>query len=72
MEKIIAGIVMVVGLVIVALAIGFLMSYPVMLLWNGCLVPAVTVLQPVTWLQAWGIVVVCSFLFKSNVSTSQK
>lgn len=32
-----------------------LLAYPVMWLWNTCLVPAITTLYPVTWLQAWGI-----------------
>lgn len=36
-------------------ALSFLLSYPLYLLWNGCLVDAVTVVKPVTWLQMWGI-----------------
>ena len=46
------------------LALSFLMSWPVYMLWNGCLVDAVTGVREVTWLQAWGIVMLCSFLFK--------
>ena len=52
------------------LAISFLLSWPVYMLWNGCLVDAIAGVREVTWLQAWGICVICSFLFKSNVDTN--
>ena len=39
----------------VAVLFGLVLSFPMMLLWNGCLVPAVTVLKEITWLQMWGI-----------------
>lgn len=44
------------------LVISFLMSWPLMLLWNGCLVDAVTYVRPVTWLQMWGIAILISAL----------
>jgi len=44
----------------------FILSYPVYLLWNGCLVDAVTIVKPVTWLQAWGISVLFALLVKSS------
>jgi hypothetical protein len=47
------------------LLFSFLLSLPVYLLWNGCLVDAVTFANKVTWLQAWGISILCSFLFKT-------
>ena len=53
----------------VAIGFGALFAYPEMLLWNNCLVPAAPMLQPITWLQAWGIAVLCTLLFKGN-STS--
>ena len=53
------------------LAISFLLSWPVYMLWNGCLVGAVVGVSQVTWLQAWGLTVLCGFLFKSNVSNSK-
>lgn len=68
MEK----VVLILGLIFGAVLFGALMSFPMMLLWNGCLVPAVTVLQPVTWLQMWGITVVCSMLFKASITTTPK
>jgi hypothetical protein len=55
-------------LVIFALAIflSFLFSWPVWLLWNGCLVDAVAGVSEITWLQAWGITVLFNLLFKTT------
>lgn len=63
--------IMIVGalaLIVVLVFVSFLLSYPLMLLWNGCLVDAVTVVKPVGWLQMWGITVLIGFLFKPTVS----
>lgn len=54
------------------LLLSFLLSLPVYLLWNGCLVGAVAGVTTVTWLQAWGITVLCGFLFKTSTHTSSK
>lgn len=61
-------IVKVISLVGVAFILSFLMSYPLMILWNECLVPAVTVIHPVEWIQMWGI----TFLIQSLCKTSNK
>lgn len=53
--------------IIAALAIGLLLSWPVMLLWNLCLVPAIPGLQTIEWLQALGIMVLFNMLFKVSV-----
>ena len=53
------------------LVLSFLLSWPVYMLWNGCLVGAIAGVSEVTWLQAWGLTVLCGFLFKSNVSTTK-
>jgi len=57
---------------IVALIVGFglLMSLPVYWLWNGCLVGLVDGVHEITWLQAWGILVLFGLLFKSTSSKS--
>ena len=56
------------GLVVAAFALivvfGLLLSLPVMLLWNLCLVPAIPGIAEIGWLQAWGIMILCGFLFK--------
>ena len=66
----------IVGAVVFSIAglllLSFLLSWPVYMLWNGCLVGAVAGVTTITWLQAWGITVLCSFLFKSSTHTSSK
>jgi hypothetical protein len=52
---------MVIGAFIAGLVLlSFLLSFPLMLLWNWCLVPAVTGLNEVGWLQMWGITLLIS------------
>ena len=62
-----------VGLVIAAFALiiifGLLLSLPVMLLWNLCLVPAIPGVLEIGWLQAWGLMILCGFLFKPITSS---
>ena len=48
----------------------FLLSWPVYMLWNGCLVDA-TGVKEVTWLQAWGLNILAGIMFKSSVSSSK-
>jgi len=71
MEKIIV----VVGAIVVGIAglllLSFLLSWPVYMLWNGCLVGAVAGVSEVTWLQAWGLTVLCGFLFKTTASNTK-
>ncbi len=55
------------GAITFLLLLSFLLSWPVFMLWNGCLVDAITGVKEVTWLQAWGITILCGFLFKSNL-----
>lgn len=66
----------IVGAVVFSIAglllLSFLLSLPVYLLWNGCLVGAVAGVTTITWLQAWGITVLCGFLFKTSTHTSSK
>ena len=70
-----SGMYAVIGAVVLGLVgvlvLSFLLSWPVFMLWNGCLVGAVAGVASVTWLQAWGLTVLCGFLFKSSVTTSK-
>jgi len=50
--------------------ISFLLSWPVYMLWNGCLVDAVTGVKEITWLQGWGLNFLFGILFKPS-STSK-
>jgi hypothetical protein len=68
-------IITIVGTIVVAvfgiLLFSFLCSWPVYMLWNGCLVGAVAGVNEVSWLQAWGLAVLCGLLFKTTVSNSK-
>jgi hypothetical protein len=72
MSNFITPILVVVGSIAFLLGLSFLLAWPVMLLWNGCLVDAVTVAKPIGWLQAWGITILTGFLFKTSVTTKSK
>ena len=66
MEKIFA----VIAGIVTLLFLSFLLSWPVYMLWNGCLVGAVAGVAQITWLQAWGLMILSGFMFKSTVSKS--
>ena len=64
MNSFIAALIVVIGGIALICGLGLLFSLPVYFLWNGCLVGAVAGVSEVTWLQAWGLSILCSFLFK--------
>lgn len=51
------------------ISIGFIISWPVMFLWNECLVGAISGVNPIGWLQAWGLLILSGMLFKTSVSS---
>ena len=55
----------------VGLIFSFIFSWPVYMLWNGCLVGAVEGVNEVTWLQAWGLNILAGFFFKTNIETKK-
>jgi hypothetical protein len=57
-----------VGIILALVLVSLLLAWPVMELWNGCLVPAVDGVKQIGWLQAWGIQFLCGILFKSTIS----
>ena len=59
------------GIALIVL-ISFLMSWPVYMLWNGCLVGAIDGIHAVDWTTAWGISLLCSLLFKAHVTTKKE
>jgi len=64
---VITGLVAFIGLVLVAVIIGALIAFPVMWLWNGCLVGLVAGIAPIhSFWQALGLFVLTSLLFKSS------
>lgn len=66
MDKVIAIVIAILGLLVLAVGLSLLLSWPFMLLWNGCLVGTVAGVSPLTsiW-HAWGILILASFIFKS-------
>ena len=62
----------IVGFLASFVLLSFIFAWPVMALWNGCLVGAVDGVHQITWLQAWGISILCAFLFKPTSVTSSK
>jgi len=67
--EIIVKILGVIGLIVL---LGLVLSLPIWLLWNSCLVPAITGVNEITWLQAWGLNILCTGLFKSGIDTKAK
>jgi hypothetical protein len=61
-----------IGAIVVLVVLGFILSYPAMLLWNSCLVPAVPALQQVSWLQMWGISILFALILPRASSTVNK
>lgn len=59
------------GIIAAGVLLSFVMSWPVMWLWNNCLIGAVDGVHEVSWTQAWGISVLCGILFQSHVSSSK-
>lgn len=59
---------MIVGIAGTIALIGLLFSLPVMWLWNGCLVPAVTGVKEIGWLQSWGLMILVNLFLKTSVS----
>jgi hypothetical protein len=69
MGKLIAKIVGIIGAI---LLFGLILSLPIYLLWNSCLVPAVDGVHEIGWLQAWGLNILCTGLFKSSIEPKSK
>lgn len=68
--KLVEALFTIVGGIAFLVFLSFLLSWPVYMLWNGCLVDAIQGVKEVTWLQAWGLNFLFGILFKnSSVST---
>lgn len=61
-------------LIAIAIAIitGIILAFPVMLLWNYALVPAIPVINQITWMQSWGIMLLMNFLFRTTITYEKK
>jgi hypothetical protein len=56
-----------VGMILALVLVSFVLAWPVMELWNGCLVPAVNGVNKIEWLQAWGLQFLINMLFKASI-----
>lgn len=64
-------LIVLVGGIGIIVFISFVLSWPVMFLWNNCLIDAVTGVKEITWMQGWGLSILCGILFKpSSLSKS--
>lgn len=70
MDKVITVVATILTGLAILVALSALFSFFVMLLWNACLVPAVGV-NSISWLQAWGISILCGMLFKSTATKTK-
>ena len=59
-------------LFLAALVIGVLLAWPIQLLWNYCLTPAVDGINPIGFWQAYGIYVLGNLLFRSSSKIKSK
>ena len=68
MMAILVGILLIAAMVFV---FGLLFSLPVMWLWNW-LMPELFQFPEVTWMQSFGLLLLCGFLFKSGSASTSK
>jgi hypothetical protein len=68
MQQFLTSIVAALLVIVAFLFLCFLISWPVMWLWNNALVGAITGVNEISWLQAWGISFLSSMLFKSSTN----
>lgn len=71
MSNLFGAFITVIGGIVFLVFLSFLLSWPVYMLWNGCLVDAVEGVKQVTWLQAWGLNFLCGILFKTTVKSKE-
>jgi len=57
--------------VVTGVILSFLFSWPVYWLWNNALIGAVDGVHTITWLQAWGIMILFHILFKATLESKK-
>lgn len=72
MKTLIGALALILGSLVLVVIIACLLAWPVMLLWNGCLVGAITGVNVIGFWQALGLMLLSGILFKSNSSSSKK
>ena len=59
------------AVLVVGVIMGAILSYPIMLLWNSCLVPAIPGVREVGWIQAWGILILGQLMFQTRIGLNE-
>jgi hypothetical protein len=72
MEKLTEGLGLILGGIALIIFAAVILAWPVQLLWNGCLVPAVDGIHTIGFWQAMGLNFLFSILFKASKSTDKK
>lgn len=57
------------GVVAMGLVVIFVLAFPVMFLWNHCLVPAVNGVNAIGFWQALGLMILANVLVKTSINT---
>lgn len=71
MKTILAGLTVAIGFIAIMFVLSLILATPVYFLWNW-LMPEIFRLPTITLLQALGLTLLTSLLFKSNVSSDKK
>jgi len=58
-----------IGLIGFVVITGLFLSLPIYFLWNACLVPAIDGVREISWLQAWGLLVLFRGFTEVKVTT---
>jgi len=61
--------------ILTAVIIGLITGYPIMWLWNNCLVPAIPIICPINFWQAIGLKILLQFLthrYEKDTTISEK
>jgi hypothetical protein len=73
MEKIVTGIALTFGFILLVVVVGLLLAWPVMFLVNYLFTPAVILAvfgtAQLSFIKAYGLLVLCGILFKSESSS---
>jgi hypothetical protein len=72
MENLTKGLGLILGGIALIIFAAILLAWPVQLLWNGCLVPAVDGTHSIGFWQAMGLNFLFSILFKASTSYNKK
>ena len=64
--NVLEGLLTIIGGIVFLVFLSLLLSLPAWWLWNNALVGAVNGINEISWLQAWGISILCNFLFKNS------